>query len=227
MEYDETRHIRTMSGIEKTKNNKIMRYCYAPYQLKFAAETVKRIAARYCDNFKLNPEEQKIYVQFIKYLHGDSTFEGDLNKGIAVIGPTGTGKTLLFKIMEDYRAIDDILFWNNGRQKQLSWIKPYLPDKINMDYVAMGDVSLNFYTSMNVLYLDDLGVEKNDVKHYGNELSPIEQILTYRHRVKKLTFFSSNLNKDGLQDKYEDRLFSRMHEMFNFIEFNTGDKRML
>jgi len=128
--------------------------------------------------------------------------------------------------MEDYRAIDNIQYEFNGMKKDLSWGSPVIPDDLNLAYASQGEHGLYSYKTQNVLYIDDLGTEVKAAKNFGNELDVVNHILFHRHRLTKLTHISSNIPKSMMKDKYGDRVGSRMHEMFNFIELNVKDKRV-
>jgi len=208
-------------------NNKIVRYTYSPYSIETAMNVVKRIGAKYCENFSLDANEERVYRQFIMWIHGDKRFDGDLRKGIAVIGPTGTGKSVLFKIMEVYRSIDDVSYSFNGMKKQLSWGSPLIPDTLNLAYSANSEKGLYPYKIQDVLYFDDAGTEESSAKFMGNELKPTHHVLFHRHRLNKLTMMSSNLKKTRLKEVYGARIYSRMNEMFNFLMLKTDDKREL
>jgi len=206
--------------------NKILRHKYEPYNMRYAIKQIYIIAKRYCENFKLSNYEENVYKQFIMWLHGDENFDGDLKKGIAVVGPTGTGKSLMFKIMEDYRMIDDIHYIFAETNRQLSWGLAVVPDNLNLAYASQGEEGLRLYKYQNILYLDDLGTEVGSAKHFGNELDVVNHVLFHRHRLGKLTLMSSNIPKAMMKDKYGDRVGSRMNEMFNFLTLKTDDKRL-
>ena len=87
-------------------------------------------------------------------------------------------------------------------------------------------------TKTPMLGIDDLGTEPLTVKSYGNELSPVVELLTERYNRRLFTVITTNLAKkivdgnevDELQEIYGDRLFDRFREMFNTISYDANQK---
>lgn len=84
-----------------------------------------------------------------------------------------------------------------------------------------------------LLGIDDLGTEPAVVKSYGNELSPVGELLTQRYVHRRFTLITTNLTTkaasnngiiDELQEVYGDRLFDRFREMFNQLHYNPNQK---
>lgn len=83
-----------------------------------------------------------------------------------------------------------------------------------------------------LLGIDDLGTEPTVVKSYGNELSPVGELLTHRYNKRMFTIITTNLTHkernnvvvDELQEVYGDRLFDRFKEMFNMLHYDPGQK---
>lgn len=70
------------------------------------------------------------------------------------------------------------------------------------------------------LCIDDVGIESTS-KHYGQSKEVIEEILylRYSRRLLRETHLITNLNSQQLRELYGIRLYDRMKEMFNLIEF--------
>jgi len=75
------------------------------------------------------------------------------------------------------------------------------------------------------LFIDDLGMEAVSAKHYGNELSPVADVLYYRYENMLFTVTTSNLNRDELGQRYGSRIDSRLSEVMDVINFNSQDFR--
>ena len=69
----------------------------------------------------------------------------------------------------------------------------------------------------DVLFIDDLGVEPITAKVWGNEISPITDIIYHRYDKQLCTIVSSNLSDEALKDRYGLRMADRMAEMFDSI----------
>ncbi len=92
------------------------------------------------------------------------------------------------------------------------------------------------YGNSNFYCFDDLGVEPEG-KHFGKDCNVMGEILLSRHeiftkcplkhRTRAMTHITSNLNAEEIEDRYGNRVRSRLREMVNVIGFdkNTKDKR--
>jgi len=184
--------------------------------------------------FVFDNNNSDVFTNLIKYLNGDPDFEKNdliLHKGHLIAGNIGSGKSMMIKIFKEYcfrRKLDHqfrIVFSDN------------IPDK----FARHGYDGINLYTEnshMNNygvytlnpinLCIDDLGVEKETVKHFGSEETVIEKVLVSRYNLFQdgyLTHTTTNLDAKMLRNKYGDRIYSRMKEMFNFIVLPGGDRR--
>lgn len=84
-----------------------------------------------------------------------------------------------------------------------------------------------------LLGIDDLGTEAVIVKSYGNELSPLAELLASRYSERKFTVITTNLSlkevsddvfEDELKAIYGDRILDRLREMCNTI-FYDGEQQ--
>ena len=86
------------------------------------------------------------------------------------------------------------------------------------------------YGNNNFYCFDDLGVEPTG-RHFGKDCNVMGEILLSRydlftkHKVK--TYITTNLNARELEERYGNRVRSRMRQLFNLIAFETEtvDKR--
>jgi Cdc6-like AAA superfamily ATPase len=101
-----------ISGLTTTG---ITRVKYMPYKMDIALSVVERIGRGIAPGFKISLNLIPVYEELIRYFHADPMFQGDLTKGILLMGPTGTGKTLAMQIMSIYRQIDDTKFIMKGK----------------------------------------------------------------------------------------------------------------
>ena len=200
------------------------RISYSPYKLDFALEVVGRIAKGIDSGFEFTEPALELYTKLIQYFHADSQFPGDLTKGIMLHGPTGTGKTLAMKVMSVYQKIDNVRYIKDGRV--------YL---MNFDVIPVNDIvgcfissafdGIQIYANRYVLCMDDVGTEIGEVLHYGNRMNVVGYIISERQAKRLLTFATSNLKLDKLEERYGDRIMSRMYALFNFIIVKDKDFR--
>jgi len=167
------------------------------------------------------------------YFTNDIRFEdmgGSLQKGLMIRGGIGIGKTYLMELF-------------NKNQKQSYSIKNC--GEIASQFTVSGRDILDQYTTLKTtvassknfgqdklgICFDDLGCEKEGV-NYADRVEILAPILEmrYNRKLHAQTHITTNLPPDsyvdesglkiiGLQEKYGDRLRSRMREMFNVIDF--------
>jgi len=192
--------------------------------MEIALSVIERIGRSIVLDFKLTSEVKIIYQELIRYFHGDPDFKGELTKGLLLMGPTGTGKTLAMQIMSIYRQIDDIKFIMNGVTYRMN----YEIIDVNMlvsYFLASAFDGIDIYGRRYIICLDDIGTESEHVKHYGNTLDVVSHVLTERYSKRLLTFGTTNFPISTLEEKYDDRVISRMYALFNFIEMRGNDFR--
>lgn len=151
-----------------------------------------------------------------RYLMRSDDFTGDLNKGLMLMGQTGTGKTLMlsaFALMMKYVHRKNLKIKTGFEIEQLMRSTSQQP--VEFGYSCFG--------------IDDLGEEHDSVKVYGTEISVGIELLTIRHKefMQKgsLTFCTTNCNREDLKAKYGPRIDSRIDEMFNVIPVTGKDNR--
>ncbi|MBC7847739.1 MAG: ATP-binding protein [Flavobacterium sp.] len=182
----------------------------------------------YGKHFKiLESDHQIIYKMIAYFLRDEQTcfqYGIDLNKGILLAGPIGSGKTSLMNLMK-YLAPMEHKFY----------IKPCRD--ISFEFIQEGYEIIHKY-SKGKLYqsepksicFDDLGTE-NNLKYFGNECNVMAEILLSRYDIfisKKIqTHITTNLSASEIEAAYGNRVRSRLRNMINLIAFdkNTKDKR--
>ncbi|MDG1573305.1 ATPase [Robiginitalea sp. M366] len=170
------------------------------------------------ETFQIYPEDHGILTQLIHYFIKDEIMcknHGiDPDKGILLSGPIGCGKTSfmrLLKLIVPHKRPYSVLSSRN----------------IVFAYNHIGSKALQDYGDHGSYCFDDLGVEPSG-KHFGQECNVLGEILLSRyelfvlHKVK--THATTNLNAQELEDRYGNRVRSRMRELFNLIAFDADSK---
>ena len=92
-----------------------------------------------------------------------------------------------------------------------------------------GSPEFDTLATRRLLGIDDLGTEPLVVKNYGNDISPIVELLSQRYNQRRFTIITTNLTTkagengttvDELREVYGDRTFDRIKEMFNEMNYD-------
>ena len=158
---------------------------------------------------EVNEKLKDILPNLIKWFVQDSSCKYDLNKGIALFGGVGCGKTMIFDCMKTMCS---------GLSLDTDFIRH---DCVNVVSNTKIDISkIEKYKSSKMLF-DDLGAEENVIKSYGNTTSVMGSILERRYRKHEMsgliTHTCTNLDDTELMEVYGQRVYDRMRKMFNFI----------
>jgi DNA replication protein DnaC len=187
-----------------------------------------RIPPRYraCtfENFQVYPNE-KLANAVTKVRRFAEQFP-DVQKGFCLIGPHGVGKTHL--AVATLRAV--LARGNQGIFYEVSDLLRVIRNTYNpVTKTAEMDVLQPLLTAQ-ILVLDDVGKEKTS--------EWVEETMTFivnsRYNQRLVTIFTSNYEDtpdidvlDSLRVRVGSRMYSRMHEMCDFIEYGGADYRLL
>lgn len=170
------------------------------------------------NKFKIYEEDREILYKLCNYQIKDwkacKKLNIDLNKGILLSGPVGCGKTSLMKLIR--------------------YITPHYPAyqmiptrNVTFAFNHIGYKIIEDYGNTQFFCFDDLGVEPIG-RHYGKDCNVIGEVLLSRHDLfiehKRKTHCTTNLNAQELEERYGNRVRSRMRELFNLIGFDKSSK---
>ncbi|WP_026935020.1 ATP-binding protein [Christiangramia echinicola] len=173
------------------------------------------------EKFKIYKKDKKVLLKLCSYFIRDKEncrkFGIDVDKGILLSGPVGCGKTSLMKL--------------------LHFLVPYQRKYVVMPcrnivfaFNHLGYKTIEDYGESSFFCFDDMGVEPLG-RHYGRDCNVIGEILLSRYELflatKIKTHATTNLNAEELEERYGNRVRSRMRELFNLIAFDitAWDKR--
>jgi DNA replication protein DnaC len=158
--------------------------------------------------------------QIVRYALQLDSFNGDIDKGLILMGATGVGKTVYLKSLS--------LFMGYAQKFKF---KIYTGFEMERIYQAEGEELFSLESAMKskMFAIDDIGEEHSTIKRYGTEINVGVDALTQRHQLYTnkgyLTFATTNLNAEMIGKKYGKRIESRIYEMFNFIGVKGQDLR--
>jgi len=173
------------------------------------------------DKFKIYEEDREILYKLCNYQIRDyqtcKKLNINLKKGILLSGPVGCGKTSLMKLLRyitpHYKAYE-IMHTRN----------------ITFAFNHIGYSIIEQYGDNRFYCFDDLGIEPKG-RFFGKDCNVMGEVLLSRHELfakyKFKTHGTTNLNAQELEQRYGNRVRSRMRELFNLIGFDNGsvDKR--
>lgn len=174
------------------------------------------------DTFKIYEEDIQILYKLCCYIIQDSEtckkLEIDIHKGILLTGPVGCGKTSLMKLLRHI----------------VPHHRPYkiIPCRNTVfGFNHLGFKTIEDYGNEGFYCFDDLGVEPSG-RHYGKDCNVMGEVLLSRYDLflknKIKTHCTTNLNAKELEERYGNRVRSRMRQLFNLVAFDkeSVDKRI-
>ncbi len=173
--------------------------------------------------FRIYEEDKDILLKLCSYFVKDKEnckkYGIDIDKGILLSGPVGCGKTSLMKLLRHIVPLQ----------------RPYeiIPCRnVTFSFNHLGFKTIEDYGNTKFFCFDDLGIEPLG-RYFGKDLNVMGEVLLSRFELyqqskcKIKTHATTNLNAEELEERYGNRVRSRMREMFNLIAFDKGshDKR--
>lgn len=141
---------------------------------------------------------------------------GNYKTGLMLYGGVGNGKTTLGRAIS---CLISILFNSSVASERKEIFRISALDMAKK--VADDPAYFNKLKDLQMLFVDDIGVEPASVKSWGNEYSPVTELIYARYDKQLFTLATSNLNDTELRDRYGIRISDRFNEMFDKVYF-TG-----
>jgi DNA replication protein DnaC len=137
-------------------------------------------------------------------------------------GIPGTGKTTLAHSIMDVIAV---LYRSEINTNQIYCIRCKASELGEM--VKEKKEQFKRLKSATVLFVDDVAFsgENEVVNDYGTKRRPFEDLLEYRYDRQMMTICTSNLTFEQFREKYGERIYSRMCEMFMVLQCGKIDYR--
>lgn len=176
------------------------------------------VALRGCSYVDGNTQQIANVADWITSLYG--------RIGLLLYGTVGTGKTTML------RALCTVINYCMKPEYNELTLHDYSPKVVNIirakDVVSAYQDDKQQYEKMckvELLAIDEFGVEAIDVKTYGNVNEPIIDLLSVRYDRQRCTMISSNLDLESVRNRYGNRLEDRFVEMFKMVAFTGNSYR--
>ena len=167
------------------------------------------------DGFRMNEEEAQMYDSVTSYFAGHKSAY-DLKKGLYIYGAVGCGKTTLMKAVQTVRL--------------MAGIPVAMYKMASLNDIALNSQEFKFsdYLKKESIF-DDAAVESQVIYRYKNETSimPTLILMAYDLFPEQKIHIVTNLTPKEMvkRENFDERVRSRMNEMFNIICFPGGDRR--
>lgn len=163
--------------------------------------------------FNYNDDNKIIVRQLYLWLSNNESFNGNLQKGILLLGNIGSGKTL---ILESFIRVYNLF---TEPEKKIN-----IYDSRQLFYSLAEDGIKTFISEL--MYIDDLGKEPLEYTNYGYTKQPMIELLTERHSKGILTFATGNYSVKDYEEKiYNKTISDRLKEMFNIFILKGESRR--
>lgn len=198
----------------------VLTLSYSDFQNLFLSfGTVCLLSRNQNKNFIIDENNEPVIKQLYYYLTNNSSFSGDLTKGILLQGKYGCGKTIL---LETYS-----IFHNHIVKRFCLNYPLFLFIKSVELQEQIRKQSVNMFVR-RPLIIDEFGRESKTIQEYGNIIRPISELLSLRSDAGTLTHGTTNfILKTLASDKfYGGMIGDRLKTMFNFITVPGESRRV-
>jgi len=192
-------------------------------------EYLHKFGKKLCPDFTIEKDMEEYYINLFCWFK-EIPRGFDLNKGLLICGPIGTGKTLSLRIMQ-------LIFQNfpivNTRYIVRDFFAAEVPTTVidkygRHSYEKTTSGGLNIEKPKTHCF-DDFGLENVNVKNYGNDSNIMEEIILDRYdeflsRGMK-TIATTNLDAEMIEEFYGVRVRDRLRQMMNYITLEGESKR--
>ena len=146
--------------------------------------------------------------------------------GLFLSGARGTGKTHLACAIVKKEILESENYTSDIDKMPLFISIPDLLLEIRHSFKERSETDeqdiINKYSSIDLLVLDDLGIEKTSEW----SIQTLYTIIDRRYRDMKRTIITSNLTLKEIADKLDDRISSRIAGMCDCIILKGADRRL-
>jgi energy-coupling factor transporter ATP-binding protein EcfA2 len=177
--------------------------------------------------FYIDDTDRPVIMNLITYFMRDENVAAakniDLYKGLIITGPVGCGKTAIMKILRALLPRDGQFVIRSCCRTSLDFLQDGYQ---TIERYTFGSFE-PYSTRPRTCCFDDLGIEK-DANHWGNTCNVMAEILFHRYDLfmehHMLTHLTTNMSSSELEERYGNRLRSRIRQMCQLVGFPTDSK---
>ena len=170
------------------------------------------------NTFSDNDELQGHIVQIAKMFTEPTT-----KYGILLCGGVGNGKSSMMYALQN--LIKSLKIPNNGNTTFDTWGMRVESAKFIYNQVKVDSQKYRQIQNANMLGIDDLGEEETTLMNYGNRVTPVIDLISYRYNRMLFTMVTTNLTPAQIRATYGDRIADRFNEMMLILPYKNPSFR--
>lgn len=147
-------------------------------------------------------------------------YDGNLDpdKGLLLWGDIGTGKSTMLRIIRDFCGIIRPRIDGNRYYFRINNVIDVCADYAD-ESADGGYRGIRRYIDSPRQAFDELGSETVPTGRYGNFENVMQYVFQsrYDNRHHQFTHATTNLTVEQIKDVYNERIYDRFKEMFNFV----------
>ena len=143
--------------------------------------------------------------------------------GILLCGGVGNGKSsMMYALQNLIRRLEIPLTGNTTFD---TWGIRVESAKFIYNQVKVDSQEYRQIQNANMLGIDDLGEEETTLINYGNRVTPVIDLISYRYCRMLFTMVTTNLTPAQIRATYGDRIADRFNEMMLILPYKNPSFR--
>lgn len=194
-------------------------------------QSFPQTADQYCSDgkFIVDGQNQEVVDRLCKYIDNNTSGTHSIKKGILIMGPMGTGKTIMMQALAKLTLTEKftmISLVNIAEQYNLEGAESFSRlNRHKSEAIHMDDKG-----KLNHICLDDLGRERSESIYMGARCDVGQHLIYARYNVWKnygvKTHFTSNINSEPeMIERYGALAWDRLKEMCNIVIMSGESRR--